>query len=654
MDSLTHVLYHFRMSSPAAGPSTLGRLTGTIPGVIDPSQRDRLLTFTHSSLSFASFNPHTATSSNLMPDARKLSLNQDLSNPRRIVIERLPTGASLWRFVPKARRDQNVFNEGEWPRVINICGTLYGCSEDQWDIYKLDPMYECQVRLPPALTTITPALQKPPESPHSAGKRTLTRAGIPTLNPRKKINTRASFDSDDDDDEIEEVEDMIIDQTIPSRAKSVGLLGTRLKKMREGILQSRQQRRESTSRRAEKLSKREEAIYYDFRAVPPSERSQSVPSENATKRKATILTDPLRSPEGELGDDLFRNTFMYEQNAQGKRTRKTSPGAARRELDAKRARRDRRREDRRRSKVSSRRQQWHEQFMQEVYAEVPELKPAPSDIPAWDNHNQDLNHNADGDVSDNEDSEGGPSTDSSFDEDAARAAAIAESRRKLAELEADRPLWEASAKQRALREKAEQETFRLKAEQRRWDEAKRTGAARRAEDHHKAREAKEREEAARREQEEVVRQEREDAGRRKQERERRNQRWTYGPWSPGRALEKYKVMSDDFDSTKFSAHDPLSFDVVPWPVLAAPSKLSVEDVDWTAVETFFHTIRRSMLSQDFKILVEKSHKRFHPDRWRSRGLLKTVVDEAERGCLEVAATTVAQALTPIWRDLTGR
>jgi len=69
--------------------------------------------------------------------------------------------------------------------------------------------------------------------------------------------------------------------------------------------------------------------------------------------------------------------------------------------------------------------------------------------------------------------------------------------------------------------------------------------------------------------------------------------------------------------------------------------------------SFFNAVKPFMRTQDFKVFVEKSHRRFHPDRWRSRGLLKSVLDEVERGCLEVAANTVAQALTPIWRDIKG-
>ncbi|KAJ3815889.1 hypothetical protein F5876DRAFT_85515 [Lentinula aff. lateritia] len=634
------------MASPFAGPSSPRKLTGSTPGILDSTQRERLLTFSRSTLSFASFNPRTATSSQLTPDARKLSLNEELYNPKRVVIETSPTGESFWRFVPKARIDEGVVDEGDWPRVIDICGMLYECSQDQWDIYKLDPLYECRVRAPPASSTIIRVSPKSPESPQSNGKRSSSKAGIPPLNPRKKMHPgsgNSSLDLGHDDDEVKEVDDMIVDQTMPPppRARSASL-----RRKHEEISQIRQQRRENISRRAEKLSSREDGFNFNFSTNDSPGRSQSVPVDNGGKRKATLLVDPLRAADLEPEEDLFRTTFTYKQTARRKRTRKTSPGAAKRELDIQRAKRERRRRARQQAKVIGRRQQWHEQFMQEVYAEVPDLKSPSSDIPA-----QNI---GDGEYDDDSGSEdenwnGGPSTDTSFDDDAARVAAIAESRRKLAELEADRPLWEEEARKRALRQRVEEESQRLKAEERKWADMKRAEVeARQAEMQRKAQETAERTE----EQQDAKL--REEAIKRQRERRQREQRWTYGHWTPIRALERYKVLSEAFDTTKFNVYDPLTFHVIPWPILNPPATMSVEDVDWNAVELFFESVRPHMRSQDFKSFVEKSQRRFHPDRWRSRGLLRTVADEAERSCLEVAATTVAQALTPLWRDITGR
>lgn len=230
-------------------------------------------------------------------------------------------------------------------------------------------------------------------------------------------------------------------------------------------------------------------------------------------------------------------------------------------------------------------------------------------------------------------------------DDAARQAAIEESRRKLAELEKDRPLWDEAARQRAAQERAEEEAIRARkaAEERRAAET----AAREAQErrHRQAAAA----EAERREQAERERLRRE----REQRRERERARWSYGPWTPARAIERYKALADAFDAAKFGPANPAEFELVPWPVLQAPATLRIEDIDWAAVEAFFGAAKRCMRPQDYKAFVEKSHKRFHPDRWRARGVLKSIEDEDFRGSLEVAANTVAQALTPLWRDTRG-
>lgn len=213
------------------------------------------------------------------------------------------------------------------------------------------------------------------------------------------------------------------------------------------------------------------------------------------------------------------------------------------------------------------------------------------------------------------------------EEEAAHLAAIEESRRKLAELERDRPLWEEQAKQRRLREAVEQQALEAKAEKRRCEEARK-----RAQAEALARKEREEAEAKKREQEKNVKRERE---LREQERRQRQQRWSFGPWTTQRALERYRILSEAFDDTRFTPELPLTVEDVPWPSLQSPRTFSVEDVNWDSVERFFEAIRPHLRLQDYKTLVEKSHRRFHPDRWRSRNLLRTVEDEAVRGCMEV-------------------
>jgi hypothetical protein len=120
------------MSSPLAGPSNQPSpsrsISGTIPGILDPSQPARLLRLPTSTLLFASFDPHTAhvDGTKGFPNLGKLSPDEqhEYYRPKRIVIETTPNGENFWRFVPRARKEDSVGmqDEASWPRVIDICG----------------------------------------------------------------------------------------------------------------------------------------------------------------------------------------------------------------------------------------------------------------------------------------------------------------------------------------------------------------------------------------------------------------------------------------------------------------------------------------------------------------------------------------------------
>lgn len=76
-------------------------------------------------ITFASFDPSAATGSSEDTNEtgmRKLSLNEELCRPKRVVIETSPDGRSTWRFIPKARWEEGIENEGKWPRVVDVCG----------------------------------------------------------------------------------------------------------------------------------------------------------------------------------------------------------------------------------------------------------------------------------------------------------------------------------------------------------------------------------------------------------------------------------------------------------------------------------------------------------------------------------------------------
>lgn len=97
-------------------------IAGTTPGLIDSSQTSRLVRVPGSTLIFASFDPKTASAAPYVPELPKLSLDEELCRPKRIVAETAPNGDSSWRFVPKARWEDDVVDEGAWPRVVDICG----------------------------------------------------------------------------------------------------------------------------------------------------------------------------------------------------------------------------------------------------------------------------------------------------------------------------------------------------------------------------------------------------------------------------------------------------------------------------------------------------------------------------------------------------
>ncbi|KAI0930301.1 hypothetical protein AcV5_007057 [Taiwanofungus camphoratus] len=669
--------------SYSSGPRSI---SGTVPGQLDPTQPERLLHVPGSTLSFASFHPLAASSSQNTTSMRQSSINKDLYRPKRVVIETTPgpRGESFWRFVPRARREESVENEGAWPRAVEICGEMIYCSQDQWDVYKLDPEYDCFVRAPPNFTVISKKKGKDRGGLHdlpSAAAATMHRSPPPhskrrfpssssdeRLSPefRKRFRTFVSISDDssedgnegpqyisDSDDEIDEVEEIIVDgftrarrtgsispgsSRLPKTARCIGPR-SRLQHRRKVAEEKRRLRREKIATRTKMASelseKDQEMIDLTMEDDEPTVskanlngRSGNFPCPTTTKRKISP-TDELSARNGSSRpDDVDRRAPETTEQQKSKRPRLFSPTSARRELKERRAERERRMREQYKERANLWNETQHQTFLNDILADVPE------DLAEKIRRNG-INSRAEVRSGANA---------SEIDEEAMRRAAIEESQRKLAELEKDKPLWEEAARKRMERERAAEEARRAKKE----EEQRR---ATQAEDRRRRRETEQAEAELR------ARAARERAEREKeQERRRRQQqheRWTSGPWTTQRALERYKLLCETFDTSKFTPSDPVTFEIVPWPVLHTPATLTVEDVDWTAVEAFFNAVKPHLRAQDYKTFVEKSHKRFHPDRWRARGLLKSVEDIELRDCLEVAANTVAQALTPLWREVKG-
>jgi len=123
-------------------------------------------------------------------------------------------------------------------------------------------------------------------------------------------------------------------------------------------------------------------------------------------------------------------------------------------------------------------------------------------------------------------------------------------------------------------------------------------------------------------------------------------------WSSQVAIQRYITTAAKFDTAIFTSKSPPTFASIPWPMLQ-PS-FSFHDIEWDAIESFFTTAKKLLPADQIREFMDKSHKRFHPDRWRSRRLLTSVEDELDRDLLEVAVSTVSQALTPMWKTIMER
>jgi hypothetical protein len=295
--------------------------------------------------------------------------------------------------------------------------------------------------------------------------------------------------------------------------------------------------------------------------------------------------------------------------------------------------------------------------------------------------------------------------------DPVRLAAIEESKRKLAELEKDRPIWEAAELKRELAEmqrrlRAEKE----RADRLARKELERLEKIRREELAEQARRAwKQAEEEARRRKyaedtaqaqkkaQEARRKLAEESEKLREQHRRHGWRyfeeflgpggWQYGTgagstrfpgwggaggpssyprsagagaspgksanlngWTPRKALDQYNQLAAEFDSLRVSESAPLDMSKVPWPVLHAPG-YKLAQVDWSAVEAFFsqaEILLGGKKSPAWKELLKSSARRFHPDRWRARGLIGPYGGGQE---VEDRVNDVAKALNPLYKEV---
>lgn len=615
---------------PTAPPGALRTIRGTQPGLLDPSQPSRLLRFPDANLHFASFDPKTALVDGQEPDMRKLNITDILPPPKRVVIESTPKGVSFWRFVPRARLEEGAQDEGFWPRLIVLNGEQVHCYQEQWEIYKLDPAYRCTVFGGNKLSSITRvSLEDSSSSALDPSGVKRSRSTSPDPAPQKRVRScyAQSNTSDDsagiEDSEEDEIEDMLVDEEDSSEMPKLTSNRKFGRWVDRELLNAERQWRWRMNR----------VVQDKYNPAPPlpteasfsmqddrSDSSVSAPTACSMKRKDTIAPQDI---DGAVGSE---DRSVDENALSKKRMRAISSEGTRHTTSHGYITRERKRFQKI-TKFRQRRQPGHHlHFWDNLHFG---FSPSVDENDSEDTSESDCKQTSEG------------ATDNTYDPEAARQAEIAQSIRKMRELEKDRPLWEEQKRLREARELAEQEERRTRVEQQR-----------RAEEQRKLREQEAIEQERRRAAAEAERRARDEELRHRENRKRRQrERWDSGPWTPIRALERYKMLSEEFDDWKFSPDESIAFHDIPWPVLHAPSGLTVEDVDWSAVEAFFDAVKSHMRLQDYKAFVEKSHRRFHPDRWRARNVWLAVRDDVDRGFMEVAANTVAQAITPIWRGL---
>ncbi|KAG6908296.1 hypothetical protein DXG01_005397 [Tephrocybe rancida] len=258
---------------------------------------------------------------------------------------------------------------------------------------------------------------------------------------------------------------------------------------------------------------------------------------------------------------------------------------------------------------------------------------------------------------------------------------VLDSRRKISEMEADRPLWEEAKRVREAKEREAADLARREAEVK--EAARKMREMHEAEKRRKAEEEVAKQEALRKAQEaESQRQQREAylaQEKRRRELEEaeklakenaRQKAWTKatndqltrcynrdkllcaGPWDFDAALERFLEIIDDFERTKFFEVYPLTFTDIPWPILDNPlsSVFGPELVTWERVENFFSHTKGACDADVYKKLVERVHRMFHPDKWRSRAILESMQNQDLRTATRSAGNVVAQAITPIWKQ----
>lgn len=250
-------------------------------------------------------------------------------------------------------------------KYVRSCDSqLVHCSLEQWDIYKLDPNYDCLVQHPPKLTIITPrkhnefnsssqsSTQSQSQS-QSYSKRQPSPPSSDSEAPRgapSKKRRGARIPEIDTDDE-DEVAEMILDE--PPNETKTGGRRERLETMNE----NRKIRREKITQR-KRQNTEDDLLMRDLSLddIPiPGASSSASPSTTAN------------GDESPTTFSFTKRSWDDDTEERKKRVRTDSPLAAKEHLAAKRTERERMR----RMKEQERIRRWKESrdqiFMQNLF-----------------------------------------------------------------------------------------------------------------------------------------------------------------------------------------------------------------------------------------------------------------------------------------------
>ncbi|KAK0200088.1 hypothetical protein DFS33DRAFT_1400182 [Desarmillaria ectypa] len=240
--------------------------------------------------------------------------------------------------------------------------------------------------------------------------------------------------------------------------------------------------------------------------------------------------------------------------------------------------------------------------------------------------------------------------------DLQRQLCVVNSRCKILELEGDKLLWEEARVKREQKEQKERETEqKRRAEEmsesmRKMEDEERQKERLRKKVEDEARLERERVQAEREEKQRLQRQKWHEATKAEKRRcqRRDKEKWNLESWTDSQAVERFLVLMVEFETMQYSESKPLTSSGIPWPVLTNPRRFKESDLDdWQAVDSFFKFSRRHQEAHAYKKMVMRARQMFHPDRWKSRSLLKTVMDESVRSSLEAAGNKVSQAVNAL-------